>query len=62
MMLPCKILTLSNLKVRLVTIFSPALDKCDRLSQENPINNFLKKSGILTVCLYVYRLHSAFES
>lgn len=51
MMLPCKIPTLRNLKVRLVTIFSPAFDKCDRLSQENPINKFLKK---VVSSLFVY--------
>lgn len=54
MLLPCKIPTLRHLKVRLVTIFSPDLDKCDKLSQENPINKFKKKqqSGILTVYMF----------
>lgn len=53
MMLPCKIPTLRNLKVRLVTIFSPDLDKCDKLSQENPINKLKKQqSGILTVYMF----------
>lgn len=63
MLLPCKIPTLRHLKVRLVTIFSPDLDKCDKLSQENPINKFKKKTTKwYPHCLYVYRLHSALES